>query len=178
MYAKIYSMKHWKHLRVLLGIGLMLLAAAACTPGQEAAADQQPTLSFETQIAVHEGYNVDIALGVKNESRRPFEGDKQFNAQMQLTNLETEKLRATANIVSIDRVEPGETAWIMDWNGDLDPGRYRLTWGAEGYNDTAYAEFSVGPENVEETTGDPPPEAERPDLDPLLTQARADLADP
>ena len=169
------------HLRMLIGLALIALAVAACSPGQEAAADRQPPLKFETQIAVNEpsadGYEVEIALGVKNEGRRPFKGDKQFNAQMQLTNLETDKLRATANIVSLDRVEPGETEWIMDWDGQLDPGRYRLTWGAEGYDKTAYAEFSVGPENVADPAGDPPSEAERPALDPLLAQARADLAE-
>ena len=172
--------KVWTHLRVLIALTLMLLAMAACSPGQEAAADRQPELEFETQIAVHgastDGYEVEIALGVKNEGRHAFEGDKQFNAQMQLTHLESDKVRATANVVSLGRVEPGETQWIMDWDGQLDPGRYRLTWGAEGYHKAAYAEFSVGPENVEGPSGDLPSGDERPDLDPLLAEARADLA--
>jgi len=180
-----------RRLRALMILALMLMAVAACSPGQQASADPQPILRFETQISVKEttgdGYEVDIELGVKNEGRRAFEGDKQFNAQMKLINLKTDKLRATANVVSLDRVEAGETEWIMDWTGILDAGRYRLTWGAEDYEKTAYAEFSVGPENVEESESSTAPslcpadgegsdDCVEPDTDARVAQARADLA--
>jgi hypothetical protein len=176
MDAKHCNQRFWTHLRVLIGVALVLLAMGACTPGQEAAADQKPLLNFETQITVHEGYEVEIALGVKNEGRKPFEGDKQFNGQMQLTNLETDKVRATANIVSLGRIEAGDTEWIMDWKGELDPGHYRLTWSADGYDKDAYAELSIGPDNVGTSPEDSDAHDEHPDLDPLLAQARADLA--
>lgn len=191
MMAHSHNQTFGRRLRALLILALMLMAAAACSPGQQASADPQPTLRFETKIAVKDatgdGYEVDIALGVKNEGRRAFEGDKQFNAQMKLVNLKTDKLRATANVVSLDRVEAGETAWIMDWNGTLDAGRYRLSWGAEGYDKSAYAEFSVGPENVDESESSSAPslcpadgegsdDCVEPDMDARVAQARADLA--
>jgi hypothetical protein len=79
------------------------------------------------------------SLGIRNEGVAPFAGDEAFNGQMELRYAEGDQageLRASAEIVPLAPLKPGDTAWPMTWRGSLDPGAYILTWGAEGYGVT------------------------------------------
>ena len=113
------------------------LASAGCNaPTVE---EPNPALSFEAQIQENEGQEIHIRLGIRNRSPTPFAGDETFEGQMELRYADGERageLRARAEIVTLSRLEPGDTVWPMTWRGPLDPGAYTLTWGADGYDET------------------------------------------
>jgi hypothetical protein len=101
--------------------------------------DATSTLSFEAQMQVNAGQEFHVSLGIENAGQTSFAGDEQFGGEMELRYADGDQageLRARAEIETLSGLEPGETAWPMSWRGQLEPGTYTLTWGAEGYGKT------------------------------------------
>jgi hypothetical protein len=93
-------------------------------------------LSFETQMQVNAEQEWHVSLGVHNEGKMPFAGDKAFRGEMELWHIDGNRAsepRARAEMASLAPLAPGETAWPLAWRARLDPGTYSMTWGAEGY---------------------------------------------
>jgi hypothetical protein len=121
-------------------LSLVYTACSAPTP-----VHQRPALSFEAQMEVNADQEFHVSLGIHNASTAPFAGDEAFKGQMELRYADgdqTGELRASAEIVALAPLAPGDTAWPMAWRSPLDPGAYVLTWGAEDYG-VATARFQI-----------------------------------
>jgi hypothetical protein len=128
---------------ILLCVLFTGLIVAGCHAAR--ANDSGPALSFETQMQINSKQEFHVSLGVQNKGPAPFAGDEMFYGQMELRYADGDRagdMRASAEIVTLSPVAPGETAWPMAWRAQLDPGTYSLTWGAEGYGVTT-VDFQV-----------------------------------
>jgi hypothetical protein len=123
-----------------LGVVFALLALASCSPFSEA--QQSPELEFEIAMQVNSDGEFHVSLGVRNAGPRTFEGDNTFNGQMEVRHVPTDELRASAEVIPMQSIAPGETVWPMDWHAQLEPGRYEITWRAQEYGATTKA-FTV-----------------------------------
>jgi hypothetical protein len=118
-------------------LAIALIAAlglVSCNPSSEA--QQEPQLEFKTSIEIKADQECHINLGVQNAGDSAFEGDERFNGQMEIRRVPSDELRASAEVIPLQPLAPDETIWPMDWHSRLEPGTYRLTWGAEGYGST------------------------------------------
>jgi hypothetical protein len=120
---------------ILMGALLMsVLAGCSSMPGVRAG--HEADLQLEAAIGMIEAGSFEARLGVRNASEAAFAGDKRFNGHMELRYAETGELRASANLVPLHSLEPGELVQPLTWQGELEPGGYILVWGAEGYGET------------------------------------------
>jgi hypothetical protein len=122
---------------------VLLLLGAGC---QRKPDDQASALIFSTMMEVNGAQEFHVSLGVQNAGQNRFEGDETFHGQMTLRYAEGDRagnLAASAELISLEAIAPGETAWPLAWSvQQLDPGAYTLTWGAEGYGETT-VEFQI-----------------------------------
>jgi hypothetical protein len=125
---------------VYLTMTVVLIALMGCGPLTEA--QQEPRLEFEVAMEVNSDEEFHISLGVHNAGEATFEGDNSFNGEMEIRHVPSGELRASAQIVPLRPLAPDETAWPFDWHGQLDAGKYKLIWGAEGYGSTT-EEFAI-----------------------------------
>jgi hypothetical protein len=102
-------------------------------------AGHEADLRFETAIGMVEDGSFEASLGVRNVSDVAFAGDKRFNGQMELRYAESGELRASASLVPLQSLAPGELVEPLTWKGELAPGGYILIWGAEGYGETKFS---------------------------------------
>lgn len=161
----------------VIGIALLLLGLVGCQ-AFTSRAQESPQLVFEAAFEVSAAEEFHVSLGVRNEGAQAFGGDDQFNAQMEIRDSAGE-LRASAEVIPLQPLEPGETAWPMVWRGDLEPDTYRLTWGAEGYGSTT-EEFTVVERDgrLYLADGAPPTQAPQPaGPEALIARAVEDLAE-
>jgi hypothetical protein len=165
-----------------------MLALAGCSPFSEA--QPSPELEFEIAMQLNADQEFHVSLGVRNTGQRTFEGDSSFNGQMEVRYVPSGELRASAEVIPLRAIYPGETVWPLDWRAQLDPGTYELTWGAEQYG-VATEEFDVvekdgrlylGEESLvvaepgqSPTPGEPVEGTEQQDA--LVAQAVSDLQD-
>jgi len=119
-------------------IGMMFLVS--CSPLSRA--QEEPQLTFKIAMQVNSAQEFHASLGVRNDGQRVFTGDNSFNGQMEVRRVPSGELRASAHVVPLRPLEPGDTAWPTSWRGQLEAGIYELTWGAEGYGSTR-EEFSI-----------------------------------
>jgi hypothetical protein len=115
---------------------LAIMVLAGC-----GAVSQDTLLAFEVHLRVSEAGDAKISLGLHNASAETFPGDDVFNAVMELRD-EEGMLAARVHVGALDPVEPGDTAFSAGWEGKLEPGSYRLTWGAADYGSLT-AEFPI-----------------------------------
>jgi hypothetical protein len=99
-------------------------------------AEESPQLEFEVAIHVDQNQEVRVELGVHNAGKRTFEGTDRFNGWMELRRVPSDELRASAEVIPLRSLAPDETVWPMDWHSQLEPGTYRVIWGAEEYGST------------------------------------------
>ena len=125
-------------LLVLTAAGVLLLGG--CAPFSQA--PQEPDLAFKIAMEVNSEQVFHASLGVQNEGQVPFQGDNSFNGTMEVRHMPGGDLRASAHMVPLEPMEPGETVWPLTWRGDLAGGTYELTWGAEAYGSTT-EEFAI-----------------------------------
>lgn len=118
---------------VVMAVGLVALVGC----GPLSLAQREPQLAFEVAMQVGSDQEFHVSLGVRNSGTGTFEGDNSFNGEMEIRHMPSGELRASAQIVPLESLAPGETAWPVDWHGKLDAGTYELTWGAEGYGSTS-----------------------------------------
>ncbi len=135
--------------------GVLIVAAmvAGCAPlngalGRDRASSVGADLVFAIasmkcmDIAVDGDREFRVNLGVRNRGQEAFAGDKRFAGQMTLRYAESGELRASADVFELPPLQAGETVWPLSWHGELAPGVYSLSWGAEGYGEVTF-EFDV-----------------------------------
>lgn len=121
-------------------IGIAMMVLVGCSPLSQAQAE--PRLAFEIEMQVDSAQEFHASLGVHNIGARMFGGDNSFNGQMDLRRVPSGELQASAHVVPLRSLKPGETAWPLSWRGQLGAGTYELAWGAEGYG-AASETFSI-----------------------------------
>jgi len=163
---------------VVLTMLLAVMTLAACS--SLSWAQEEPVIEFKIAMQVNSDQEFHASLGVHNAGGGHFEGDNSFNAQMEVRRVPSGDLRASAHVVPMPPLEPGETAWPMDWRGKLQAGTYELTWGAEGHGEAAET-FSIVEEDGRlyfrgEPLATPEPEPTPTDeAEALVEEAVADL---
>jgi len=119
---------------------VLLMAVWAMTGCQHARTREAASaLEFETAMQINAEQEFHVSLGVRNAGEKAFAGDQAFDGRMEMRYTDGEQAgdpRAGAHIVPLRALEPDETAWPLVWRGQLEPGAYVLTWGAEGYGST------------------------------------------
>jgi hypothetical protein len=121
---------------------VLFLLGAGC---QKKTDDQASALIFSAMMEVDGAQEFHVSLGVQNAGQNRFAGDERFHGQMALRYAEGDRagnLAASAELIPLEAIAPGETAWPLAWRAQLDPGAYTLTWGAEGYGETT-VEFQI-----------------------------------
>jgi len=121
---------------------VLFLLGAGC---QRKPDDQASALIFSAMMEVNGAQEFHVSLGVQNAGQNRFAGDETFHGQMTLRYAEGDQagnLAVSAELISLEAIAPGETAWPLAWRVQLDPGAYTLTWGAEGYGETT-VEFQI-----------------------------------
>ncbi|MFO7741722.1 MAG: hypothetical protein R6X31_05335 [Anaerolineae bacterium] len=126
---------------LFVAIVMAVVVLASCGPFPDVQ-QSEPQLDFTVAMQVHSAQELHISLGVRNAGDRTFEGDDSFNGEMEMRCVPSGELRASAQVVPLGALAPDETAWPLDWHGQLDAGPYELTWGAEGYGSTT-EEFAI-----------------------------------
>jgi hypothetical protein len=121
-----------------LVVGLLLLAACTRFSAQTPQTDQ---LNFKVQLGINADAETVAQLGVDNVGTEKFPGDKAFNGEMELRD-ESGNLQASAQVLPLAPLAPGETEFPLEWTGKLAPGRYQLTWGAPAYG-SAVVDFTI-----------------------------------
>jgi hypothetical protein len=119
---------------------IVVMALVSCSPLSRA--QEEPQLTFKIAMQVNSAQEFHASLGVRNDGQRVFKGDNSFNGQMEVRRVPSGELRASAHVVPVRSLEPGDTAWPTSWRGQLEAGTYELIWGAEGYGSTR-EEFSI-----------------------------------
>jgi hypothetical protein len=127
VFERLWRVTSW----IVLVVGFL-----GCVPLQAEAPGER--LVLETDVQMVSGEELEIRLGVRNDGPEVFEGDKAFDGQMTLDYASGEP-RAAAHILALQPLQAGETAWILTWHGQLDPGTYVLTWEAEHYGSRSAA---------------------------------------
>ncbi len=122
----------------LLTVGLLLPVGCTRIPAQTSQSDQ---LNFKVQLGINADGETVAQLGVDNIGTDKFPGDEAFNGEMELRD-ESGKLQASAQVLPLAPLAPGETEFPLEWTGKLAPGRYQLTWGAPAYGSTA-VDFTI-----------------------------------
>ncbi|MEJ2555951.1 MAG: hypothetical protein P8186_06950 [Anaerolineae bacterium] len=122
----------------LLVVGLLLLMGCTRIPAQTSQSDQ---LNFEVQLGINADAETVAQLGIHNAGTEKFPGDEAFNGEMELRN-GSGKLQASAQVLPLAPLAPGETEFPLEWTGKLSPGSYQLTWGAPAYGSTV-VDFTV-----------------------------------
>lgn len=159
---------------LLVGV-VLLMVAVSCSVAEDSV--QTPRLAFEAPMNVGSDEVLHVSLGVRNAGSRTFDGDEQFDGRMELRHISGD-LRADAEIATLAALEPGEMAWSMSWEGELEPGAYRLTWGSDSYGFTT-VDFTLVERDgrlylLDAAPPEPSVEASEA-VDVLVAQAIADL---
>ena len=138
---KTHGLLHVLPLVALAVCGLavvILIILSSCTPSPESIS---PRLTFRAPMQAGSGEELQVTLEVHNEGDARFPGDDAFDGVMQV-RAANGVLRARIDIVSLGPIDPGESASLAAWRGKLEPGSYRLTWGAPG-NGYTMVDFSI-----------------------------------
>jgi hypothetical protein len=121
---------------------VLFLLGAGC---QKKTDDQASALIFSATMEVNGAQEFHVSLGVQSAGQNRFAGDDTFHGQMTLRYADGDQagnLAVSAEVISLEAIAPGETAWPLAGRVRLDPGAYTLTWGAEGYGETT-VEFQI-----------------------------------
>jgi hypothetical protein len=145
----------------LLAVGLLLLGGCTRFSAQTSQTDR---LNFEVQLGINADGEAVAQLGVHNAGTEKFPGDDAFNGEMELRD-ESGNLRASAKVVPLAPLAPGETEFPLEWTGKLTPGKYQLTWSAPAYGSTLVdftivergGTLSIGEQRSVTSTPLPPP---------------------
>lgn len=161
----------------LLALGLLVCACVAPPPPDR--------LIFQVEVAESVSDELDISLQVRNAGQGVAPARPEANAVMELRD-EHNILRARANVVHLIAIDPGDILNPLVWRGRLDPGMYRLYWGAPGLGHTQ-VEFVLsqqdGRQRLEELRTMTYPDQDMPtlptygDAQPLVDLAIAQLAE-
>lgn len=119
---------------VLLGLALLLagcrLISPTANPDPKAMA---PVIQFSIEVGLGTDGDTRLGLTVENTGSRRFPGDEEFNGMMEIREFNLDMVRGGAEFKQLPALEPGEKQTVLEWQGNLDPGTYQVTWGAPGY---------------------------------------------
>lgn len=93
------------------------------------------SLEFKIEVHVDPNNVVDFRFGVQNAGSTEFHGDNNFVGNWELTTSEGD-YQASGDLRSMGVLKPGETVFPADWEKELAPGEYTVTWGALTYDST------------------------------------------
>ncbi|HHX66077.1 MAG TPA: hypothetical protein GX702_14455 [Chloroflexi bacterium] len=123
------------HVLGVIAIAALLIAGCAPAGGSDLDADASNAgvqLEFYAPLQIDADGEAQLSPGIYNAGEHTFPGADAFNAVMEIRHADGAQ-RASAQVLSIEAIEPGEVIWPIEWSGELEPGRYTLTWGAPGY---------------------------------------------
>lgn len=150
--------------RWLVAAGLLLLGlCAGCDARTGEGSEDAGGFTFIARIDQPTGETIAIDLGFANNGDRAIVADDDFPGVWRLTAGSGEP-RAGGTINSRPQLPPGETL-LLRWDAILDPGHYRLVWGANEFGHTvvefdveraADGGLSIGMGNVTNSAGNPP----------------------
>jgi len=167
---------------VTLTLAALALVAAACVPISLTQPDQ---LHFRVDMFDDVTGEFVISPKVQDVGERRSSPRPEANAVMELRD-EHNILRARLEVTSLIAIEPGAILDPAVWRGRLDPGAYRVFWGAPGlgYIEAAFTVTEgVGGAQMSPMQVTPHPDQDMPvlptygDAQPLVEGAVADLAD-
>lgn len=127
-------MHKYIHLLLLLTAALTACTAVSLSPVRE------PLITFTAPMAIDDVGTVTIRLGLHNDGS-PAQADAAFDAHWEIVG-PGDALRAAGSMAERPPLSDGEAITLAEWTGLLDPGSYRLTWGAPNYGGTI-VEFDV-----------------------------------
>ena len=108
---------------------LLAMLLVACVPSL-LQGNEQPELAFEAHISADPDGETVISLGVENVGDQTVSLEDAFQGTMSVVEVATGAEAARSDVVGLDPLPPGETAFPAGWRGHLAPGDYRLNWGA------------------------------------------------
>jgi hypothetical protein len=165
--------------RLTLALLVLVLLACACV-----APPLSDRLIFQVEVAENMSGELDISLQVRNAGQGVASARPEANAVMELRDAHN-ILRARADVVHLIAIDPGDILNPLVWRGRLDPGMYRLYWGAPGLGHTQ-VEFMLsqqdGRQRLEELRTMTTPDQDMPtlptygDAQPLVDLASVQLA--
>lgn len=148
----------WLFLLLLAALGLLV----ACTETAATPAVGDKLVTFVARPIVADGETL-IELGVHNGGN-PLPADEAFNGRWELVGPTGDTPRAGGEFAELPTLPGGRETVLLRADAPLEPGAYRLTWGAPDYG-AAVVEFNVVDtpqglqieyERVYETTDYPP----------------------
>jgi hypothetical protein len=149
-------------LPLILMASLLLGSGCDARPSREEVPVRDRLITFIALIKDSEEGEIIIDLGLSNAGN-PIPADDAFHGTWQLT-ADNGELRAAGEVNQRSEMASNESM-LVSWAGKLEPGAYRLVWGAPGYGhtvidfDVARAndnEVHVGNQQIFVTTADPP----------------------
>ncbi len=166
---------------VTLALVALALVAAACVPIRPTAADR---LQFRVDVSHDIAGEFTLRPRVQNTGMSQSAPRPEANAVLELRDAHN-ILRARMEVYSLPAIEPGAIVEVAVWQARLDPGAYRLFWGAPGlgYTEAAFTVTEgVGGAQMSPMQATPHPDQDMPvlptygDAQPLVERAVADLA--
>lgn len=167
--------------KALVLLILTALVALSCAPISPASPGQ---LRFRVDVSFDVTGECILRFNVQNAGASSLTPLSSANAVME-TRDEHDILRARMEIVSLPAIGPGSVMELAVWQARLDPGKYRVFWGAPGlgYSETNLAITELGGRfRLDETHTAFHPDRDMPvlpaygDAQPLVDQAIAQLA--
>ena len=87
-------------------------------------------LAFEPHLRVSPEGSAEVDLGIHNISGTGMPAQSNFNGGFRIERIGDGEYIADIPLPSIDRLGPGQEAYPLEWEGELEPGAYQLIWGA------------------------------------------------
>ena len=116
-----------QYFTIILFVFLALAVSCQEKPNQPTS----PELNFLVDFFPRDEKTIDILFSVQTP-KSDLSADKEFDATMELTGPDGKK-RASFIINQLPDMEEGDILELVNWHGQLDPGQYKLEWGAEDY---------------------------------------------
>ncbi len=176
-----------KLITACLTLTVLTFIALACSPSVPPEDEQLQTgqLVFRADVGQDATEDFVINLKVANTGLRKTAAQPGANAVMELRD-EHDILQASSHISSLSAIDPEATLDTAEWRGRLDPGTYRVLWGASGLS-YSVVEFVIFEQNGRPILGEQRimayPNLPMPDLptfgeaQPLVDRAIAQLSD-
>ncbi len=114
----------------LLLVLLILLTGCAAVEGSGT------PLAFEPHLRVSPEGEAEVALRIHNLSGTGMPAQSNFNGGFRIERMQDGESIAEIPLPTIDRLGPGQEAFPLDWEGELEPGEYHLIWGAPHFGAT------------------------------------------
>lgn len=130
-----------QHYRLFIMVLLLALATGCGSAGDNGDAGAEGALRFVVQVSKTAIDAFEIDLGYANDGDTTLPADDAFEGAWELRDAAGE-LRASGMVHTLPEIPPGTEALPLRWEGQLDPGIYRIVWGGRGEGHTA-ASFEV-----------------------------------